>query len=115
MSCLMHLSLAASEPGLFGHQKHPLVQLAAESRYTDAVPKRITISLDPAILQWACKEAAGKRVSVSKLIGRLLEKEMRASDVYWRAYEEWKGLPHDLRVQIDASKRFTRDEAHERR
>jgi len=40
---------------------------------------------------------------------------MRASDAYWRAYEEWKRLPRDLGVPIDASKRMTRDEVHERR
>ena len=37
------------------------------------------------------------------------------SEAYWRAYEEWKRLPRDLGVHIDASKRFTRDEVHERR
>jgi hypothetical protein len=54
-------------------------------------------------------------MSVSKLIGRLLEREMRASDSYWRAFEEWKKRDRNLGVGgIDASKRFARDEAHER-
>jgi hypothetical protein len=45
----------------------------------------------------------------------MLEREMRASDRYWQAYEQWKKLDRDLGGNIDASKRFTRDEAHERR
>ncbi len=59
------------------------------------------------------RKATDENTSVSKIIGRLLENEK--SKAYWRAYEEWKRLPHDLGVPIDASKRMTRDEAHERR
>lgn len=77
------------------------------------MPKRITISLDPKVLLWARRKAADDKTSVSKLIERLIGKE--GSDAYWRAYEEWKRLPRDLGGSIDASKRFTRDEAHERR
>lgn len=77
--------------------------------------KKVTITLDPEVAHWARRKAADENTSVSKLVGRLLEKEMRASDSYWRAYEEWKRLPGDLGAPIDASKRFTRDEAHERR
>jgi hypothetical protein len=47
------------------------------------------------------------------LIQRLLTEEM--SRDYWRAYEKWKSLPRDLGGSIDASQRFTRDQAHERR
>ena len=85
------------------------------SCYTGPVLKNVTITLDPEVAHWARRKAADENTSVSKLVGRLLEKEMRASDAYWRAYEEWKSLPHDLGVPIDASKRFSRDEAHERR
>jgi hypothetical protein len=35
----------------------------------------------------------------------------QASDEYWRAYEQWKKLD----IKLDASKRATREEAHERR
>jgi hypothetical protein len=79
------------------------------------VPKRITITLDPEVAHWARRKAADENTPVSKLVSRLLEKEMRSSDSYWRAYEEWKRLDRDLGVPIDASKRMTRDEAHERR
>ena len=79
--------------------------------------KKITITLDPEVAHWARRKAADENTSVSKLVSRLLEKEMRASDSYWRAYEEWKRLPRDLGAPapIDASKRMTRDEVHERR
>jgi len=77
------------------------------------VPQRITITLDSKVLSWARKKAADENISVSKLIGQLLEKE--GSKAYWSAYEEWKRLPRDLGGSIDASQRFTRDEAHERR
>ena len=77
--------------------------------------KNVTITLDPEVAHWARRKAADENTSVSKLISRLLEKEMRASDSYWRAYEEWKRLPRDLGANIDASKRMTRDEVHERR
>jgi hypothetical protein len=79
------------------------------------VPKRITITLDRKVLLWGRRRAADEGTSLSKLIGRLLEKD--GADAYWRAYEEWKRLPDDLGAPtpIDASQRFTRDEAHERR
>jgi hypothetical protein len=35
----------------------------------------------------------------------------KASDEYWRAYEQWKKLD----IKLDASKRATREEVHERR
>ena len=77
----------------------------------------LTITLDPEVAQWACRKAADENTSVSKLVSRLLEKEMRDSDSYWRAYEEWKRLLDDLGAPepIDASKRMTREEVHERR
>src|ERR1700689_3247681 len=87
------------------------------SCYTDPVLKNVTITLDPEVAHWARRKAANENTSVSKLVSRLLEKEMRASDSYWRAYEEWKRLSDDLGAPapIDASKRMTREEVHERR
>jgi len=77
--------------------------------------KNVTISLDEELAHWARRKAADEDISVSKLIARMLDRERRASDSYWRAYEEWKKLPRDLGGSIDASKRMTREEAHERR
>jgi hypothetical protein len=77
------------------------------------VSEEITITLDLEVADWARHKAVDDHTSVSALISRLIEQEMRAA--YWRAYEEWKNLPNDLGGSIDASKRFTRAEAHERR
>jgi hypothetical protein len=82
-------------------------------RYTDRVGAKITMSVDAEVLRWARRKATDENTSVSKLIARLLAKEK--SDAYWRAYEEWKRLSRNLGGAIDASRRFTRDEAHERR
>jgi hypothetical protein len=38
----------------------------------------------------------------------------RASPSYKEAYEAWKNRDRDLGVSLDASQRFTRDQAHER-
>jgi hypothetical protein len=46
------------------------------------VLKKFTIALDPEVAHWVRKKAEDENMSVSKLIGRLLEKEMRASDAY---------------------------------
>jgi len=73
--------------------------------------KNVTISLDEEIARWARRKAADENTSVSKLIARLLDREMRASDKYWKAYEQWKKLD----IKLDASRRASRDEAHERR
>jgi hypothetical protein len=87
------------------------------SCYTDPVLKNVTITLDPGLARWARHQAAEDDISVSKFIARLLEREMRQTAAYWKAYEEWKKLPRDLGASepIDASKRLTREEAHERR
>lgn len=88
--------------------------MTRESCYTDPV-KNVTISLDEELAHWARRKAADEDISVSKLIARMLDRERRASDSYWRAFEEWKKLPRALGGSIDASKRMTREEAHERR
>ena len=76
----------------------------------------VTVTLDPEVAHWVRRKAADENISVSKLVSCLLEKEMRGSDSYWRAYKEWKRLPDDLGAPepIDASKRMTREEVHER-
>jgi len=73
--------------------------------------KNVTISLDEGLAHWARRKAADENTSVSKLIARLLDREMHASDDYWKAYEQWKKLD----IKLDASQRATREEAHERR
>jgi hypothetical protein len=77
------------------------------------VLKNVTITLDSELAHWARKKAAEEDISVSKLLARMLEREMRASDSYWRAFEDWKKRDRNFGVGLDASKRFIRDEAHE--
>jgi hypothetical protein len=77
--------------------------------------RNVTISLDDEVARWTRRQAAEADTSVSKYISRIIEQKMRASDSYWRAFEQWKKRDRDLGVKIDASKRFTRDQAHERR
>ena len=84
--------------------------LPQDSCYTETV-KNVTVSLDEELAYWARRKAAEDNTSVSKLIARLLDREMRASDQYWKAYKQWKKLD----IKLDASKRASREEAHERR
>lgn len=81
--------------------------------YIDFVLKRITITVSEEAARWARKKAAEENTSVSKLVGRMLEDQMRGNDDYWRAYEQWKKLKPI--PGLDASHRLTREEANERR
>ena len=73
----------------------------------------MTITVDEEVARWARRKAADENTSVSKLVGRMLEREMRLNDEYWRAYEKWKGLSPI--PGIDAGAKLTREELHERR
>ena len=41
-------------------------------------------------LFWARRQAAEKNSSVSRLVGEMLERQMRLTDEYWLAFEHWK-------------------------
>jgi hypothetical protein len=56
------------------------------------VLKNVTITVEEEALKWARREAAEKGTSVSKLVGQMMEREMRNRDSYWKAYEDWKKL-----------------------
>ena len=74
--------------------------------------KNVTITTDEKVLRWARHQAAERGVSVSKLVGAMLEEEMRRTDAYWKAFENWKKLKPI--PGLDASKRMTREQAHDR-
>ena len=57
----------------------------ATPRYTELVLKRITITVSEEAARWARREAAEENTSVSKLVGRMLEDQMRRTDEYWAA------------------------------
>ncbi len=83
------------------------------SCYTEFVLKNVTITLSEEAALWARKKAAEENMSVSKLVGAILERQMKMSDEYWLAYERWKKLGSI--PGVDASGRLSRDKAHERR
>lgn len=76
--------------------------------------KNLTITVDEEALRWARHEAAEKGTSVSKLVGQMLEREMRQTDAYWKAFARWKQISAKG-LDVDAENRMSREEAHERR
>lgn len=74
--------------------------------------KNVTITLSEEAAQWARRKAAEENTSVSKLVGRMLENQMRMTDDYWKAYERWKKIKPIK--GFDASKRLKRDELYDR-
>lgn len=81
--------------------------------YTEFVLKNMTITVSEEAARWARKKAAEENTSVSKLVGRMLEDQMRQSDEYWAAYEKFKRIKPI--PGIDAAHRLTREEANARR
>lgn len=75
--------------------------------------KNITITVSQEAARWARRKAADENTSVSKLVGQMLEREMRLTDEYWKAFEDWKTIQPV--PGLDASQRLSREEAHERR
>jgi len=82
------------------------------SCYTDFVLKNVTITLPEEVAHWARMRAADENTSVSRLVGKILEAQMRKSDDYQEAYRRWRELKP---MDIDAEHRLTREEAHARR
>lgn len=74
--------------------------------------RNVTITLSEEVARWARRRAAEENTSVSRLVGRLLENQMRLSDEHWRAYRQWKRVRS---IDLDAAGRLSREEAHARR
>ncbi len=89
------------------------LRLALISCYTEFVPKNVTIKLSDETALWARRKAAEENTSVSKLVGQMLEREMRLNNAYWQAFEGWKS--HRPVATAGAAERLTREEVHERR
>ena len=77
------------------------------------MPKNITIKISEEAALWARRKAAEENTSVSRLVGDMLERQMRLTDEYWRAYEHWKSMRH--KAAAGATERMSREETHERR
>ena len=73
----------------------------------------MTITVSEEAAHWARRKAADENTSVSKLVGRMLEDQMRQNDEYWAAYEKWKKIKP--MPGLDAAHRLTREEANARR
>jgi hypothetical protein len=76
------------------------------------VPKNITIKISDEAALWARRKAAEENTSVSKLVGEMLERQMRLTDDYWRAFERWKS--RRTMALESAAERMSREQAHER-
>jgi hypothetical protein len=75
--------------------------------------RNLTIRISDEAVLWARRKAAEENTSVSRLVGEMLERQMRLSDQYWRAFEHWKSN-HPLAGR-GAAERLSREEVHERR
>jgi len=72
----------------------------------------MTITVTEETARWARRKAAEENTSVSKLVGRMLENEMRRTDAYWQAYEQVKEIKPIK--GFDASKRLKREDLYVR-
>jgi hypothetical protein len=77
------------------------------------VLKKMTITVSEEAARWARMKAAEENTSVSKLVGRMLEDEMRRTDAYWRSVRELRKLKPI--PGLDAAHRLSREEANARR
>ncbi len=75
--------------------------------------RNITIKLSDETALWARRKAADENKSVSRLVGEMLERQMRLTDEYWQAFEDWKS--RRPRARVGAGERMSREETHERR
>ncbi len=86
---------------------------ALVSCYTKKVARNITIRISEEAILWARRQAAEENSSVSRLVGEMLERQMRLSDQYWRAFDHWKS--NRPLAGLGAAERLSREEVHERR
>lgn len=77
------------------------------------VQKNITIKISAEAALWARRKAAEENTSVSRLVGEMLERQMRLTDEYWAAFERFKTIRPS--AQVTAAHRMTREESHARR
>ncbi|MGD0620668.1 MAG: CopG family transcriptional regulator [Bryobacteraceae bacterium] len=75
--------------------------------------RNVTIRISDEAAVWARRKAAEENTSMSRLVGEMLERQMRLTDEYWRAFDRWK--KNQPRAVRGAAQRLTREELHERR
>ena len=90
-------------------KRHP--EAARSSCYTDFVLKNMTITVSEEAARWARMKAAEENSSVSRLVGRMLEDQMRRTDEYGKAHERWKKVKPI--PGLNAAKRMSRQELYD--
>jgi hypothetical protein len=80
---------------------------------TEFVAKNITIRISDEAVLWARRQAVEQNTSVSRMVGEMLERQMRLGDEYWRAFDHWKS--NRPLAGIGAAERLSREDVHERR
>ena len=75
--------------------------------------RNVTIRISDEAVLWARRKAAEENTSVSRLVGEMLERQMRLSDQYWQAFEHWKSK-RTMAVG-SAAERLSSEDVHERR
>ena len=74
--------------------------------------KNITITLPEEVAHWARKKAAEENTSVARLVGKMLEAQMRKTDDYQDSYRRWQQIKP---MNLDAGNRLSREAAHGRK
>jgi hypothetical protein len=77
------------------------------------VPKNVTIKISDEAALWARRKAAEDNTSLSRLVGEMLERQMRLTDEYWRAFDHWKS--NRPLADTGAAERLSREDIHGRR
>jgi hypothetical protein len=75
------------------------------------VLKSVTIRITQEAARWVRQRADEENTTVSKLIGGMLESQMRTENQYWHAYDRWKKIG-SIRG-VNAAGRLSRAQAHE--
>lgn len=75
--------------------------------------KNVTVTLEPEAARWARVEAARRETSVSRLLGDLLEREMRGHEAYDRAMQRFFSQEPGVH-RTDGRQLPSREELHER-
>ena len=80
---------------------------------TGFVARNVTIKISEEAILWARRKAAEENTSLSRLIGEMLERQMRLTDEYWQAFDHWKS--NRPLAAAGAGERLSREELHARR
>lgn len=75
--------------------------------------RNVTIRISDEAALWARRKAAEENTSLSRIVGEMLERQMRLSDEYWKAFEHWKS--NRPVAPGSARERLSREQIHERR